>query len=779
MARLEHLQLVRLPERFERRKRPGFGKPVPRDPGPHSGKLSAELAEAVVQQKRRRRPTVDPSLILRVHLAGAIADDEWEKLGLTVLSVDADRSLVLFSSTDELTEFRHRLEAYGQPIPPGQKHPQFCSFVSAIEAIGSVEPKDRIGPRLRAAGYSDVSDFTDEKLLLDLELWDVGSHAQRGERLHDIELIVEAQQGEVLDTYNGPSISALRILITGKRLSQLLTIEDVAAIDLPPEPDLTTAGVLKTTLAQVPSLNAVTDELPVIGVVDSGVVSHPLLRDVIVAAIAEPEYLGTYDACGHGTLVAGVSTFGDLRAQLGQNELVRVARIASAKVVNDKGGFDDRSYVPKQMRTVISRLHRECGCRIVVLSLGHAKQLFDGKKVGPWAATLDELVRELNIIILVAAGNRKSLDSHIAEEWLTGYPHYFNSKDASFCEPAGAMNVITVGAVAHGTGAEESHREYATIRTITECYEPSPFTRVGPGIGGAVKPDVVDFGGTLVLDAAVNRARSGGEVPAAGIVSLSHNPIEHLFASSSGTSMAAPLVAFKAAQLLRRFPNASANLLRALLIGGATVPEPAAERLSRVSKDTARHVCGNGMIDLEHAAYSDDNRVVLYAEDELAFDHFAVYEVPVPREYQMTKGRRELRVTLAFDPPVRHRRSDYLGTGMSFRLVRGCRADLVFDHYRKHSSAEGKHPDLASSYDCKLDPGPSIRDNCTVQSGLVTFQKDISKYGETYYVVVRCEAGWASSVSAQDQKQRYALAVELRHAAAIKLYDRVRVRQRA
>ena len=778
MARLEHLRLLRLPERFERRKRPGFSKPPAREPGQHASKLSTELAEAVAQQKRRRRPTVDPSLILRVRLSGAIADVEWEKLGLTVLSVDADRSLVLFSSSDELTEFSARIAAYGAPIPAGQKHPQYSGLVSTIESIGSVEPKDRIGPRLRSAGYSDVSDFDDETLLLDLELWEIGDHGTREIRLHKIKFVVQAAEGEVLDQYNGPSISALRIRVNGKRVGELLTIEDVASIDLPPDPDLTTASVIEMSLPQMPLLNDIADGVPVVGIVDSGVASHPLLKDAIVAAIAEPEYLGTHDGCGHGTLVAGVATFGDLRAQLADGTLTRVARIASAKVLNDSGKFDDCSYVPKQMRKVISHLHSECGCRIFVLSLGHANQLFDGHKVGPWAATLDELARELNLLILVAAGNRKSLDSETVEEWVTGYPQYFKKKGAAFCEPAGAMNVITVGSLAHGTGVEEAHQEDAKVRTITERCQPSPFTRVGPGIAGAIKPDVVDFGGTLVFDAVVPKAKGGGEIPATGMVSLNHKPADRLFASSSGTSMAAPLVAFKASQLLMRFPTAGANLLRALLVGGAAVPRPAAELLARVSKDTARHVCGNGLVDLEHAAYSDNNRVVLYAEDELTFDNFAVYEVPVPKEYQSEKGRREIRVTLAFDPPVRHRRVDYLGTTMSFRLVRGCKADFVFEHYRKRSSAEGKHPDLPGRYNCKLEPGPNIRDNGTVQTAVANFEKDVSEYGDTYYVVVRCEAGWASSVSVQDQKQRYALAVELRHAAPIKLYERVRMRQR-
>jgi hypothetical protein len=777
MARLEHLRLVRLPERFERRKRHGFSKTTERAPGNHAAKLSSELDVAVAKQKQRRRPTVDPSLILRVKLSSAIPDNEWEKLGLTVLSVDGDRSLVLFSSSDELTEFRRRIQAYGAPIPDGQKKPQFTSFVSAIDAIGAIEPQDRIGPGLRAAGYTEIGSFTDEPLLLDLELWEVGDHGTREVRLHKIKFVVEAAGGEVLDEYNGPSISALRIRINGSRIGELLSIEDVATIDLPPKPDLATGRLLDLTFSETPRVADFSDDLPVVGIVDSGVAAHPLLNGALVATIAEPEDMGAHDGYGHGTLVAGVATFGDLRAQLENETLIPVARIASARVLNDKGRFDDRSYVPKQMRKVITRLHSSCGCRIFVLSLGHADQVFDGQKVGPWAATLDELARQLDILILVAAGNRKTLGATAKEEWVTGYPHYLSDTEAAFCEPAGAMNVLTVGSLAHGPGLEATHQEDAKVRAITDYGQPSPFTRRGPGVMGAIKPDLVDFGGTCIFDAVVDEVRSGQHVAAAGMVSLHHKPVDKLFASSSGTSIATPFVAFKASQLLRKFPHASANLLRALLVGGAQIPDPAAELLARVSKDAARNVCGHGLIEVERSAFSDNNRVVLYTEDELSFDYFAVYEVPIPAEYQKEKGRREIRVTLAFDPPVRHRRKDYIGTTMSFRLVRGCKADFVFEHYRKRANSEGKHAKLPGCYDCKPSPGPDSRDQCTIQTGTATFERDISRYGDSYYVVVRCEAGWANLASAQDQKQRYALVVELRHAAPIRLYERVQVRQ--
>lgn len=774
MARYEHLRMVRLPERMERRKRPGFGGGSSRpNPQAHSQTLSGQLTSAIDTQKRRRRPTVTPSLILRVRLSANVTESEWEQLGLSVLSSDADRTLVLFSSSDELTQFREKLEAYGRPHD-GQKHPAYNSLVSAIDSIGTVEPRDRIGPRLRQAGFTEPSDFVGEPRLLDLELWEIGNQTTRQVRLSQIQTIVLAAGGEVLDEYNGPSISALRLRAGGPLVQDLLSIEDIAAIDLPPDPDVSTAGILNKARADLPPLNSVDVDVPIVAIIDSGVNNHPLLADIMVGAIADPEHLGTADIWGHGTRVAGIATFGDLRAQLASDNLTRSARIVSAKVLNDEGKFDDKTLVAKQMRRVITRVRDDFGCRIFVHSLGDPKCLFNGEKVGVWAATLDELARELDVLIIVAAGNRMPRANADLEQGISGYPRYLTEESNVLCEPAGAMNVLTVGALAHGPGTDETHLEDPRVRAITELGHPSPFTRVGPGIGGSTKPDLVDFGGTLVFDAALGRLLKGDELPSAGLVTLHHQFIDNLFATGSGTSYAAPFVAFKASQLWRRFPSATANLMRALLVGSSEIPTEASERLAHLGKDVARKVCGHGLVNLERAAYSDDARVVLYADDELVYDYFAVYEVPIPKEYQSEKGRRAIHVTLAFDPPVRHRRKDYIGTKMSFRLVRGCTPDFIFSHYRQRSKADGPIPELPKRFDCTFDLGPQERDGGTVQTGRATFQRNISEYGDHYFLVVRCEAGWAANL--QEQKQRFALVVELSHEAEIQLYARVRER---
>lgn len=645
-----------------------------------------------------------------------------------------------------------------------------------IDSIGIIEPRDRIGPRLREAGFAEPTDFVGDASLLDLELWEVGDRTAREKLSRQIQTMILTGGGEVLDEYNGPSISALRIRAAGALVQELLQIEDIAAIDLPPEPDLTTAALLGKELADIPPVNTIADDVPVVGIIDSGVNQHPLLDGALAGAIAEPAHLGTADDWGHGTRVAGIAAFGDLRAQLQRDKLVRSARIASAKVVNNRGEFDERSLVPKQMRTVITRLRQDLGCRIFVHALGDAKGLFNGEKVGLWAFTLDELARELNVLIIVTTGNRTPRAHADAEQSVSHYPRYLTEEANAFCEPGGAMNVLTIGALAHGPGIDDSHLEEAKVRAITALGQPAPFTRRGPGINGSTKPDLVDYGGTAVFDAVVARMRGGDDLPSAGLVSLHHKFSDSLFATASGTSFAAPFVAFKASQLLRRFPNASANLLRALLVGASQVPEQAHECLEKVSREAVRNVCGHGLVDLERAAYSDDARVVLYAEDELAYDYFAVYAVPIPSEYQSEKGRRTIRVTLAFDPPVRHRRKDYLGTKMSFRLVRGCTDEFIFSHYRKRPKTEGAVPELPKKYDCDFDLGHTVRGSGTVQTGSAVFQRDVTKYGDTYYVVVRCEAGWAATL--EQQSQRFALVVELSHEAEIQLYERVRTRVR-
>lgn len=775
MPQYDHLLLVRAPNRMPRRKTGRAPSPPTRDPG-YGTRVRRDVDRAVAEQ-RRQRPAefVDPSLILRVRMHGIPMEDDWGALGLTLLSSDDDHTLVLFSSSDELTEFRERLDAYEGPIPERQAGRRYAGFIDRIDDIGTLEPRDRLGIRLREAGFTEPGDFQDDQsYTIDIELWDFGNRDARSRKVEEIRTFIEAGAGEIFDAYIGPSITMVRARAAGSVFRPLLSVPEVAFLDLPPEPDLQAHELVTMALDDLPQIDPVDPEAPIIGILDSGLNAHPLLNDVVVASEGFPEELGTADVWGHGTRVGGVAVFGDLRDQLDLPSLSKSVRLVSAKVITDEGQFYERRTLPRQMRIAIERLNEVYGCRIFVLALGDVRARFERGRVGPWAATLDEIARERDVLILVSSGNRMPRGGNAVEQGVTQYPNYLLEEANRICEPAGAANVVTVGSLSHSTGIGADQHDNVHLQPITIAFEPSPFSRIGPGPAGIVKPDMVDLGGTVVLDAVSRSLRGAPHYPSSGIVTLNHLFLDQLFTAGHGTSYATPMLARRAGQLLRQVPNASANLLRALLVGAAEVPEESRSRLTPIDADAPRQVCGNGIVDPLRAAYSDDHRVVLYAEDELEIDHFAVYRVPIPAAFQ-TGGRRTIRVSLAFDPPVRRTRAEYLGINMNYRLIRGCPEDHIFEHFRSRIGEGNNVPDLEGRYKCALKPGSQKRDSNTLQTSEVSFSQDTGHYGDTYHLVVRCAGGWAAD---QEVLQRYAVVVELEHQPQVQLYARVRAQVR-
>ncbi|QEW23556.1 type VII secretion-associated serine protease mycosin (plasmid) [Marinibacterium anthonyi] len=702
-------------------------------------------------------------------------EDDWEGLGLTVLSTDEDNTLVLFSSTDDLQDFRTRLDEYEGPIPQGQRNRRYAGFIDRIGAIGTIEGRDRLGVLAREEGFSEVQDFQDDTdYVVDIELWEFGPQAARRSLGDEIVEWVESQDGELYDHYCGPSISIIRVRAFGQTIRPVLAIPQVAFVDFPPQPDILMERPEALTVEDMPPVSPPEVDLPVVAILDSGVNDNPLLEDGIVAREAFPAELGEADIFGHGTAVAGVACYGDLRNHLDQPVLVPAARIISAKVVTDQGQFFERRTLPTQMRTTIERIREAYGCKLFVISLGDTRARFERGRVGPWAATLDELARELDVLIFVSAGNRDPRGGTSLEQGVTQYPGYLLENANRVCEPAGAVNALTVGSLAHSNGLGPEHEFDVHIQRITEPDEPSPFSRSGPGAGGIKKPDFVDYGGTLVFDAVARRLQRAPHLANAGILTTNADFQRQLIVSKTGTSFSAPHLAHKAAQVLRYHPDSSANLIKAFMANSARVPEATQRRLGGIIEAERDQIHGNGVVNPATATFSDDHRVVLYAEDSLGMDQFAVYQVPIPAEFQ-GNGPRWIHVSLAFDPPVRRTRAEYVGTRMNFRLIRGCTADQVFEHFRSHTGEDTEAPEMAGRFNCGLNPGPQRRDRNTLQTASVKFTQDTAQYGTDYFLAVRCVGGWAAD---QEVRQRYAIVVELEHEAQVELYARVQQRVR-
>ncbi len=772
MAKYEHLPLQRIEGELERRK---HSAPVPspkRIQGDHGPKVEGQIEAALDFNKSL--PSIagyDPAFILKVRTEGIVQEDTWKNLGLYILAKEPEKTLVLFANDKELTEFRRKVSAYQDAIPEGQKNPQFAGFVEAIAEVGNLGPLDRIGPALKDGGYDEPLKFLDaEEFVLDIELWKPDDPGQARIFVYRVEGKLKQRNGELVSEYRGNAALLVRVRGTGQVIRELLELPEVAKIDLPPKPDLPSVDFDAVTLDDLPEMEGPDFAAPVIGIIDSGVSSaHPLLINSVVGTFGQPTTLGDDDEKGHGTPVSGIAVFGDVRERIASGNLKAQFRLASAKVVNAKGEFDERSLVPEQMESAIRQLNEEYGCRVINMSLGDIRHPVS-QKPSAWAAVLDDLARELDILIVISAGNadRLAILRKYGDGVVDAFPDFLLDEDNRVLEPASAVNALTVGSIAHTNGLNEEDGDFVGIRPITVDGQPSPFTRTGPGVEKTIKPDLSDYGGTAVFDGTVQKLLDGQARPTAGVLTLHHRYTERLLTSRSGTSFASPLVSYKAGMLFENFPEASANLIRSLLALSAEVPKSASNCLGNLKKDAPYRLLGYGVANVEYALASDDNRVILFGEDELGVDKFAVYEIPIPELYQTEKGNRHIRVSLAYDPPVRHTRLDYAGISMNFRLLRGVSQQEVFDNFRKwEKDKEGAPYKVAKRFECETRPGPKMREHGTLQCATFSASRTLKKYGDRYFLVVRCQGGWAAP---QIDSQRFAVSVEVRHEAEIELY---------
>lgn len=255
-------------------------------------------------------------------------------------------------------------------------------------------------------------------------------------------------------------------------------------------------------------------------------------------------------------------------------------------------------------------------------------------------------------------------------------------------------------------------------------------------------------------------------------------PDGRLFRTVAGTSYAAPRVANLAARLFREFPNASANLVRALIADSATVPDDRPRVLSGQHpwSDSILRVYGYGQPDFTRARWSADNEVLLLAEDTLQLDSFRLYTIPsLPDEFLSSEGRGCISVTLAFDPPTRHTRGDsYLGVSMEFALFRNVDAPAVADAIREWSKEErdglegSDLPSLERLAEARrypvavnLSPGVNKRKKGTLQRGMVHISSTRWQYDRSPLVLaVICQRKWAPE---DITDQRYAVVASLRH----------------
>ncbi|MFB3765697.1 MAG: S8 family peptidase [Methanotrichaceae archaeon] len=516
-------------------------------------------------------------------------------------------------------------------------------------------------------------------------------------------------------------------------------------------------------------------------IVDSGIVpGHPLLSMATGEIKSFIEGKTPVDEYGHGTSVAGLSLYGDINKCIQNNKIFNPdCWIFSARVLDESGEYneyDDRSIELKFWKSLNTFLREYPIIKVVNISIGNGDEIFaSGQHQFRWASLIDEILYGLskngkNIIMVISVGNNfRNYDYN-------DYPDNLFEDEARLINPATAALAITVGSVSPGleSSIEPSRRPIAGHMGF-----PSPFTRTGPGLDGMIKPDLVEVGGDYIFPA--------DEDPTIGIVTINKDFVGgNLFAIANGTSFSAPKVSNLIARLWNLFPSASSNLIKALLISSSIIPKKllpnrsgcmeldsffTPRRHAGISEEKLHFVYGYGIPNFDEAKSSDINKVILLDESTIKLDSAKFYEIPLPDSYYSTDGRREISVTLCFDPETRRTRGDsYLGCIMQFRLHRGSSLEELKAKYTELNDIE--LDEMTSPKELTLFPRPRIRSKGCMQKGSIVIKRP--QYSdESLQLVIICQNKW---IADPEYEQKYAVVVKIIHERPVDIYTQIKSR---
>jgi hypothetical protein len=710
------------------------------------------------------------------------------------------RVLGQFPDLNAIQKFKNELVTYRSAISTKEvlTHIQRRSLFDALESMGNLDPEERIGSRLRKDGFPSE----DTETYFDVDLWYPGP-ALLLEARAQFKVLVESAGGRITDQLTTVANSMLLARVHGTRrlLDALIAYDRVALVDMPPQQPLYESTIFNH--PDLPVLSTVIEpDGPLACIVDSGVVAaHPLLKNVVLDSRDFDSGENTpVDKVGHGTHCAGVVVYGDVSSCLQSNIWIPKVRLLSAKVMrlslNGSAEFGDDSRVETQVRNAITTFTTEYNCRIYNLSFGHLNRPYTGGRQLPWAQMIDELCKSLDIVCIISAGNVRSptVPEGLAfEDFQLAVRDGLLSEDHSIIDPATSMLSLTVGSLAKSDRSFSNNTQNRRDLAAAPIDAPSPFTRSGtiasdgPAPKRAIKPELAAYGGNYILGTLNNWQRVD---PGIGVPSLNFDYHTRALSTTSGTSIAAPYVTHCCALIetaLRRqgLLKPSANLIRALVVHGAKVPLATSDWIcknivsqSQRLENTLRLV-GYGMPSQERSSYSTDNRVMLYSEDSIQETHFQLYELEIPEDFINKSGDRSLRITLAYDPPVRGTRREYLGRTMSFQVYRGVPADLI-TRAMSAAVATGARPKIEDKYSLKCEPTHTHLEWSTVQSAV--FETNRSDVFHNYrvgpenvaliHILVSCKHKFPCDATIN---QKYAIVASLEHSdETIRLHNVVR-----
>ncbi len=770
-----HLPLQREMPVNEKRAGAFRAKEPPEDVAGHGRVLLQKLANAK-EQAAGDVGGFDNRRLFRFSVDKGFIPEDLRKISKEIefVSQEGETMVIGFASNVAIDQFEARLSTMvkGSSVTNEQ-------VIYALQGIDGFVPEDRKGWALKKQGFPESDEF-----MLDVELWPLeDNRAGSSKEQTMFEEWLARQKIKTLDQVKQLELVLYRVQCDAKQAAQLLQHRDVRSVDLPPGFGLN-RSVVFSDIMEFPVVDAPREDPPGVVVLDTGLTTgHPLLSAAVGdAQCFLPGETSAHDENGHGTQVAGLALYGDFESSLSSGAFVPELLLFSGKIL-DKDNENTTGFVENHIEEAVRYFVKHYKCRVFNLSFGDSNKPYLGGHLKGLSVVLDTLSRELGVLFVVSSGNHRIVnESPDRLEWRDNYPDYLMGDAWKIIEPASALNVLTVGSLArhNQTWNSQSHQLDPSEVPIAQPDQPSPFTRCGFSVDGAIKPELVAHGGNWAINIRAGHLlsdRSAG----LGVISTNNDFARGtLFAVDTGTSMSAPQIAHLAGCIIREHPDADANLVRALLCLNAVMPEPSQEMIDRNKQ--FRRVCGYGQVQEASLYRSLENSVTLVAGEVIEDKKHHFYEIPIPEEFAGGgKHRvREIAVALAYTPPVRSTRIKYRASRINFSLV----AAVDLQHVTKMFNKATPKDDYENIPEIdKATIGKQARSKGTVQADVWSF-KQFNKSSKLrtqklFLVVTRNDFPWGHDLC--NIGEEYSVVVSLRDQqnGEAQLYSAIKARLEA
>lgn len=795
MNTYDHLPLPIYKADVQRQTRVGGGGykiPEGRNKSTFSQEISQKanaIASSFHSLKNKYRGIINPSLIYEIEVNQSVSPEGFEgelsRMGIHVLSVAENKKgyWIVFSDDESLSHFKQKLNTYASELRPKY------DFFNAINSLRDIPMEEKIGKALQEMPLADTPEF------IDIELWRMVDQRKNEIFIDDLKRAYpNRNEFRITDTLITKSFVLLRVKLTRAVFNEILELKEIARADRPAIPTFNRFEYQNIDISTL-TLDPPDDNAAGILIIDSGVISnHPMLEKCIGGEENfQSGEIHTQDTVGHGTAIAGCAAYGNVEKCIEEKTFKPSNWIFSAKIMyaerNEINGtvhaiYDQEKLVEHQLKDAVESFvsNPEYHIRVISISLGNSDETWHKNftRQLPLAALIDELAYTYpSVSFIVSSGNQHPLIVYSSiKEIVDNYPKYFlRNSEFKIINPATSALALTIGSIAGGVRVQQSAYEEAVIKIpVAEENQPSPFTRVGFGINGMVKPELVEYGGNSILYFNYGRIQEdvGGK-----IALLNNQTTENIIRFDYGSSYSASKIANLAGKIINRYPHRSANFINNMLLVGADYPfipdDSFYESKQGKAMDDHLGVCGYGLSSYERAISSFDNRVVLFDEGKIGLNQIKVFSLQLPEIFFRENGKKKIIVTLTFNPETRSTRGDsYLGNRMEFHLFHSVNPQVLVEKYGVISEVtelEGV-PEELKKFEIKLHPGANTRKAGCHQKAWKEYKREPRHIPSSISLALLSFNKW---INDQFRFQEYCLSVVFEHEKEIELYNAIRI----